>query len=76
MKSNDELGRFDGMSNIEVLHYMIDGLPDASTKEIAALHDILDVEGFGGREDQPRKHMAAVAEERLEWLRSTIERNL
>ena len=44
---------------------------DCTDEERAGLLEILDVEGFGGREDDvtDSASAAAVAEERLEWLR-------
>ena len=45
------------------------GLRDAAAEEILTLTDILDREGFGGREDCDPEAARSVAEGRLVWLR-------
>jgi hypothetical protein len=56
------------------LHDAIDAL-DASEDEREGLHEILDREGFGGREDDAHttEDAALIAEERLVWYRDEIE---
>ncbi len=47
----------------------IRALADATQEEKEALVEILDVEGFGGREDLTMASAEEVAADRLQWLR-------
>ena len=58
-------------SAVRRLGISIRGLLDATKDEKETLLEILDQEGFGGRENEARSEADcdALAEERLEWLR-------